>query len=74
MDSKIFLENGRIQSKGYAMLSKDAKFTPFEFTRHAVGDNDILIKSYMQVFVIAIFTLQEASGERLLILVCLGMR
>ncbi|EOH2885940.1 hypothetical protein ACLZ8S_002121, partial [Campylobacter coli] len=34
MDSKIFLENGRIQSKGYAMLSKDAKFTPFEFTRH----------------------------------------
>lgn len=44
MDSKIFLENGRIQSKGYAMLSKDAKFTPFEFTRHAVGDNDILIK------------------------------
>lgn len=44
MDSKIFLENGRIQSKGYAMLSKDAKFTPFKFTRHAVGDNDILIK------------------------------
>lgn len=44
MDSKIFLENGRIKSKGYAMLSKDAKFTPFEFTRHAVGDNDILIK------------------------------
>lgn len=44
MDSKIFLENGRIQSKGYAMLSKDAKFTPFEFTRHAVDDNDILIK------------------------------
>lgn len=44
MDSKIFLENGRIQSKGYAMLSKDAKFTAFEFTRHAVGDNDILIK------------------------------
>ncbi|MBM0637411.1 NAD(P)-dependent alcohol dehydrogenase [Campylobacter sp. VicNov18] len=38
------LENNRIASKGYAMLSKDAKFTPFEFTRHAVGDNDVLIK------------------------------
>ncbi|EAL4082899.1 NAD(P)-dependent alcohol dehydrogenase, partial [Campylobacter coli] len=24
--------------------SKDAKFTPFEFSRHAIGDNDILIK------------------------------
>ncbi|MGQ2623705.1 NAD(P)-dependent alcohol dehydrogenase [Campylobacter coli] len=43
MQYKI-LENNRIASKGYAMLSKDAKFTPFEFTRHAVGDNDILIK------------------------------
>ncbi|MBK1973849.1 NAD(P)-dependent alcohol dehydrogenase, partial [Campylobacter sp. TTU-622] len=38
------LDNGRIQSKGYAMLSKDAKFTPFDFSRHAIGDNDILIK------------------------------
>lgn len=26
------------------MLSKDEKFTPFEFSRHAIGDNDILIK------------------------------
>ncbi|AJC93678.1 zinc-dependent alcohol dehydrogenase [Campylobacter volucris] len=43
MDSKIFLENGRIKSKGYAMLSKDAKFTPFEFTRHKIGKNDVLI-------------------------------
>ncbi|EOZ7884973.1 hypothetical protein ACQWOW_001813, partial [Campylobacter jejuni] len=29
MQYKI-LENNRIASKGYAMLSKDAKFTPFE--------------------------------------------
>ncbi|EJT3386796.1 NAD(P)-dependent alcohol dehydrogenase, partial [Campylobacter jejuni] len=43
MQYKI-LENNRIASKGYAMLSKDAKFTPFEFSRHAIGDNDILIK------------------------------
>ncbi len=31
MQYKI-LENNRIASKGYAMLSKDAKFTPFEFS------------------------------------------
>lgn len=38
------LDNGRIASKGFAMLDKNAKFTPFEFSRHAIGDNDILIK------------------------------
>lgn len=43
MQYKI-LENGRVQSKGFAMLSKDAKFTPFDFTRHALGEKDILIK------------------------------
>lgn len=43
IDYKI-LDNGRIHSKGYAMLGKDAKFTPFEFSRHVIGDNDILIK------------------------------
>ncbi|KAA6234095.1 NAD(P)-dependent alcohol dehydrogenase [Campylobacter sp. LR291e] len=41
---KYILDSGLIASKGYAMLSKDAKFTPFEFTRHKIGDNDILIK------------------------------
>jgi len=43
MSYKI-LENGRIQSKGYAMLSKDSKFSTFEFTRHSLGKKDILIK------------------------------
>ncbi|MFQ6342345.1 NAD(P)-dependent alcohol dehydrogenase [Campylobacter sp. VTCC 70190] len=38
------LENGRVASKGYAMLDKNAKFTPFEFSRHSVGERDILIK------------------------------
>ncbi len=38
------LNGERIKSRGYAMLSKDSKFTPYEFTRHCVGDNDILIK------------------------------
>ncbi len=38
------LNDERIKAKGYAMLSKNAKFTPYEFTRHSIGDNDILIK------------------------------
>ena len=42
--NSIILENGRIAAKGYAMLSKTAKFTPFEFTRHSLGEKDILIK------------------------------
>ncbi|QWU79784.1 zinc-dependent alcohol dehydrogenase [Campylobacter novaezeelandiae] len=43
MEFKI-LDNGRIQSKGYAMLDKNAKFTSFEFSRHAIGEYDILVK------------------------------
>lgn len=43
MEFKI-LDNGRIQSKGYAMLDKNAKFSPFEFSRHAIGEYDILVK------------------------------
>ena len=35
---------GKVKSKGYAMFSKDGPFKPYEFERHAVGDNDILIK------------------------------
>lgn len=42
--SFTILDGGRIQSKGYAMLSKDSKFVPFDFSRHPIGDNDILIK------------------------------
>ena len=34
----------KIKSKGYAVFSKDGPFKPYEFERHAVGDNDILIK------------------------------
>ncbi|MEE3705482.1 NAD(P)-dependent alcohol dehydrogenase [Campylobacter sp. CX2-8023-23] len=40
--SSVFV--GKIPAKGYAMLSKDSKFTPFEFTRHSLGDGDILIE------------------------------
>lgn len=34
----------RIPAKGYALLSKDSKFSSFEFTRHSLGDGDILIE------------------------------
>jgi len=38
-------KNGdKVQSKGYALYSKDGKFQPYEFERHSVGDNDVLIK------------------------------
>ena len=38
-------KNGsRIQSKGYAAFGKDFKFKPYSFTRHALGEKDILIE------------------------------
>lgn len=39
----IFAQDNRIQSKGMAKFSKESHFQPYEFSRHAVGDNDILI-------------------------------
>ena len=36
-------EAGRIPAKGMAKFSRDGNFQPYEFTRHAVGDNDVLI-------------------------------
>lgn len=33
-----------MHTKGYALSSKDGKFTPYEFKRHAMGDNDVLIE------------------------------
>jgi uncharacterized zinc-type alcohol dehydrogenase-like protein len=34
----------KVQSKGYAVFSKEGHFVPYSFERHAVGDNDVLIK------------------------------
>jgi uncharacterized zinc-type alcohol dehydrogenase-like protein len=34
----------RVPAKGMALFAKDGNFQPYEFTRHAVGDNDILIE------------------------------
>lgn len=37
-------KNERIKAKGFAMKDKNAPFTPYEFSRHALGKKDILIK------------------------------
>ncbi|MGL5253683.1 MAG: NAD(P)-dependent alcohol dehydrogenase [Brevinema sp.] len=34
----------RVSSKGYAVHSKQDTFKPFEFTRHPMGDHDVLIE------------------------------
>lgn len=34
----------RIPAKGFAVFSGDGQFKPYEFSRHAVGDNDIEIE------------------------------
>lgn len=36
--------NQRIPAKGFAVFSAKDTFHPYEFTRRAVGDNDILIE------------------------------
>lgn len=35
----------RIPSKGYALYTADGDLKPYDFTRHAIGDNDILIET-----------------------------
>ena len=37
-------EGKRITAKGYAVGSKSDNFKPFEFSRHSMGENDILIE------------------------------
>ena len=36
--------DGRVHSKGMAAMDANAQFVPYNFERHAVGDNDILIE------------------------------
>lgn len=43
LSTTLLAQNDRVPAKGMAMTSKEPHFTPLEFTRHAVGDNDILI-------------------------------
>lgn len=41
--SAVSAQNSRIPAKGFAKDSKDGHFHSYEFSRHAVGDNDVLI-------------------------------
>ncbi|MBK0368679.1 NAD(P)-dependent alcohol dehydrogenase [Flavobacterium agrisoli] len=41
----VTAQNKTIPSKGFAVLAADGKFKPFEFNRHALGDNEILIET-----------------------------
>ena len=44
-DSKIPFKNGeRIPARGYAAFGKEWKFKPYTFTRHPLGENDVLIE------------------------------
>lgn len=44
-DSKIVFKPGeRIPARGYAAFSKEWKFKPYEFTRHPLGQNDVLLE------------------------------
>lgn len=44
MAVSAFAQTNRIPAKGFAVDSKEGHFHPHEFTRHPVGDNDILIE------------------------------
>ncbi|MFT3737632.1 MAG: NAD(P)-dependent alcohol dehydrogenase [Breznakibacter sp.] len=43
LSTTVFAQENRISSKGFAVASKGAEFETFEFSRHAVGENDVLI-------------------------------
>lgn len=45
MCTHVSAQESRIPSKGYALFSKDGSFQTYEFTRHAIGEHDILIRT-----------------------------
>lgn len=45
MCTHVSAQESRIPSKGYALFCKDGSFQPYEFTRHAIGEHDILIRT-----------------------------
>ena len=38
------ISGAKIAAKGYAVADKNAKFAPYKFTRHALGERDILME------------------------------
>lgn len=47
--------DGRIKSRGFAAVSANMDFKYHEFTRHAVGSNDVLIEILYAGYAIAIY-------------------
>lgn len=45
MCTHVSAQENRIPSKGYTLFSKDGSFQPYEFTRHAIGEHDIPIRT-----------------------------
>lgn len=41
--STVSAQEKRIPTKGFAKLSKEGNFQAYDFSRHAIGDNDVLI-------------------------------
>lgn len=41
--STVWAQEKRIPTKGFAKLSKEGNFQAYDFSRHAIGDNDVLI-------------------------------
>lgn len=44
MSNVVFAQNGRVASKGLAVDSATGMFHNHEFTRHPMGDNDVLVE------------------------------
>ena len=44
MSTSAQSDDGRIPAKGFAVYEEKGHFRPYEFSRHAVGDNDIQIE------------------------------
>ncbi len=65
LNLKEFQESKRISSRGYAIFSKDGQFQPYDFTRHPVGEHDVLVEIlYAGICHSDIHTVRGEWGER----------
>lgn len=64
ISATLLAQGNRIKAKGMAKFSIEGKFQPYEFTRHAIGDNDILIEiMYASICHSDIHTAKSEWGE-----------
>lgn len=45
ISATVFAQEKTVPAKGLAVVDNSGKFEPYKFTRHAVGDNDVLIET-----------------------------